>query len=73
MDSTANITYKVTYWNYKAKAWKVRRFTTEEAATEFFNVRMARALKSAPALSNGYTSMVQALTPRMSSNKGTAQ
>jgi len=64
MEAT-NYTHAVTYYNYKVKAWRSRRFTTEAAATEFFNVRMARALKNTPTLSSGWASLVIAQTPRM--------
>jgi hypothetical protein len=62
---SAHYTHVVVYWNYKVHAWRKKGFTNEADASEFFNVRMTRALKTAPVLSNGYTSMVQALTPKM--------
>ena len=64
MDTT-NYTHAVIYWNYKAKAWLKRGFTNEADAVAFYNVRMERALKNAPKLSNGMISLVQATTPKM--------
>lgn len=63
--NTTNYTHAVIYWNYKAKDWRKRGFTNEADAVEFHNVRMARALKNAPKLSNGMISLVQACTPKM--------
>jgi hypothetical protein len=62
---TANHTHAVIYWNYKVKAWRKRNFDNKADATEFYNVRMDRALKNAPTLSSGWTSTVQACTPKM--------
>ena len=64
MDTT-NYTHAVIYWNYKVKDWRKRGFTNEADAVEFYNVRMTRALKNAPTLSNGMISLVQAQTPKM--------
>ena len=58
-------THGVIYWNYKVKAWRKRNFDNKADATEFYNVRMDRALKNAPKLSNGMISLVQATTPKM--------
>jgi hypothetical protein len=62
---TKDYTHAVIYWNYKAKAWLKRGFTNEADAVAFYNVRMERALKNAPKLSNGMISLVQATTPKM--------
>ena len=63
MDTTAS-THAVIYWNYKVKDWRKRCFTNEADAVAFYNVRMERALKNAPTLSNGMISLVQACTPK---------
>jgi hypothetical protein len=62
---TANYTHAVIYWHEKARDWRKRGFTNEAEAVEFYNVRMDRALKNAPKLSNGMISLVQATTPKM--------
>jgi hypothetical protein len=58
-------THGVIYWNYKVKAWRKRNFDNKADAVEFYNLRMDRALKNAPTLSSGWTSTVQASTPKM--------
>lgn len=65
MDTNNTNTHAVIYWNYKVRDWRMRKFSTLEAATEFYNVRMERALRNAPKLSNGWVSDVQTLTPKM--------